>query len=276
MMTMALRLNPMMQTNMQVAKLHDLAHSKILSYVPAGFTLNRDQPNNIKYSKLTVAVVLMLHGAMLAGVLVFANEPEVLPIPKAEVPMMVSLLNEIPVAPIIDKVEPEPEPPKPLLKPKPIVKKLQPKRVVETPMPQPVVRETPVANPVLETSVEDSTPEPVAESVVAKAPEVAEKPAPIREVTEPPRFGVSYLNNPKPQYPPMSRRIGEEGRVLFKVLVNANGDPETVEVTSSSGSERLDNAAWVAVKQWRFVPAKRNNEAISAYVMVPISFSLDT
>jgi len=38
----------------------------------------------------------------------------------------------------------------------------------------------------------------------------------------------------------------------------------------------LDNAALAAVKQWRFVPDKRNNEAISAYVTVPISFSLDT
>lgn len=96
-----------------------------------------------------------------------------------------------------------------------------------------------------------------------------------KEVTEPPKFGVAYLNNPKPQYPPMSRRVGEEGRVLFKVLVNANGDPETVEIASSSGSERLDNAALAAVKQWRFVPAKRNNEAISAYVTVPIGFTLD-
>jgi protein TonB len=270
MMTMALRLNPIMQTNIQMTKLHDLAHSKILSYVPADFTLS-NQPVNAKYSKLTVAMVLMLHGVVLTGTLVFASKAEVPPPPKAEVPMIVSLLNEIPVAPIIDKLEPEP--PKPLLKP--IVKKVQPKRAVETPMPQPVVSETLTANPVPETSVENSTPEPVVETVATKAPAVSEKPAPKKEVTEPPRFGVAYLNNPKPQYPPMSRRVGEEGRVLFKVLVNANGDPETVEIASSSGSERLDNAALTAVKQWRFVPAKRNNEAISAYVTVPISFKLD-
>lgn len=270
-MTMALRLNQIMQTNMQVTNLHDITRSKILSYVPASLTLDCNQPLT-KYSKRTVAVVLMLHGAVLAGMLAFASMPEALLPPKTEVPMMVSLINEIPLAPIIDKVEPKPEPPKPLVKPKPIVKKIQPKPIADAPTPEPVMREDPVP----ETSVEHSVSEPVAETIVAKAAEIAEKPAPKKEVTEPPKFGVAYLNNPKPQYPPMSRRVGEEGRVLFKVLVNANGDPETVEIASSSGSERLDNAALAAVKQWRFVPARRNNEAISAYVTVPISFSLDT
>ncbi|MDO9365836.1 MAG: energy transducer TonB [Methylotenera sp.] len=273
---MTLRLNPIMQTNLQQATVRNLSHSKILSYIPADLTLNRHQPNNIKYSKLTVTVVLMLHGAVLAGTLALTNKPEVLPPPKADVPMMVSLLNEIPVAPVIDKVEPEPVPPKPVVNPKPMVKKVNPKPVAEVPIPRPVVSEEPVANSVPEPIAEESTPEPETETVLAKAPAVAEKPAPKREITESPKFGVAYLNNPKPQYPPMSRRIGEEGRVLFKVLVNANGDPETVEIASSSGSERLDNAALTAVKQWRFVPAKRNNVAISAYVTVPISFALDT
>jgi len=47
-----------------------------------------------------------------------------------------------------------------------------------------------------------------------------------------------------------------------------------VELKSTSGSERLDQAALDAVRQWRFVPAKRGSEAIAAWVVVPISFSL--
>ena len=74
----------------------------------------------------------------------------------------------------------------------------------------------------------------------------------------------------------MSRRIGEEGRVLMKVLVSADGAAEEVQIEKSSGSERLDNAAIQAVKRWRFIPANKNNQALSAYVMVPMKFSLDS
>lgn len=95
------------------------------------------------------------------------------------------------------------------------------------------------------------------------------------DVVEPPRFGVAYLNNPKPNYPNLSRRAGEQGRVLFKVLVGTNGETESVEIAKTSGFERLDQAGLDAVKQWRFVPAKKNNQTISAYVVVPVSFSLE-
>ena len=87
---------------------------------------------------------------------------------------------------------------------------------------------------------------------------------------------MAYLNNPAPDYPSMSRRQGEEGRVLMKVLVSASGAAEDVQVEKSSGSDRLDNAAVSAVKRWRFIPAKKNNQPLSAYVLVPIKFSLDS
>ena len=89
-----------------------------------------------------------------------------------------------------------------------------------------------------------------------------------------PRFDADYLHNPRPIYPPMSRRMGEEGKVLLRVRVEADGRPSHVEVKASSGFTRLDQAAEQAVRQWRFVPAKSGNEAISAWVIVPISFSL--
>jgi protein TonB len=91
---------------------------------------------------------------------------------------------------------------------------------------------------------------------------------------EPPRFGVAYLNNPAPAYPPISRRLGEQGRVMLKVLVSAAGEPQSVALETGSGSDRLDQAAIEAVKQWRFVPAKRNGQSLSAYVLVPLKFVL--
>jgi periplasmic protein TonB len=47
-----------------------------------------------------------------------------------------------------------------------------------------------------------------------------------------------------------------------------------VEIFKSSGYERLDKAALNAVKQWRFEPARKGGKALSAYVNVPLSFSL--
>ena len=41
----------------------------------------------------------------------------------------------------------------------------------------------------------------------------------------------------------MARRLREEGRVLLRVLVTADGRAGSIEVATSSGSERLDQAA---------------------------------
>jgi protein TonB len=73
----------------------------------------------------------------------------------------------------------------------------------------------------------------------------------------------------------MSRRLGETGRVFLRVHVLPAGTPDQVEVRTGSGFPRLDNAAVDAVKRWRFVPAKQGSELVAAWVIVPISFSLE-
>ncbi len=90
-----------------------------------------------------------------------------------------------------------------------------------------------------------------------------------------PSFNAGYLHNPPPSYPPVSRRMGEQGRVLLRVTISADGMALSVAMQSGSGSNRLDEAAVAAVRKWRFVPAKRGGQAVSASVMVPIKFSLE-
>jgi len=63
---------------------------------------------------------------------------------------------------------------------------------------------------------------------------------------------------------------------LLKVLVSEEGKATTVQVDRSSGHSKLDEAAVEAVKKWSFVPAKRSNKPMSAYVLVPINFSLNS
>ena len=88
------------------------------------------------------------------------------------------------------------------------------------------------------------------------------------------RFDAAYLRNPAPAYPPLSRRLREEGKVLLKVRVSADGRASAVEVAQSAGSERLDRAAREAVARWRFVPARRGEQPVEATVLVPIIFKL--
>jgi protein TonB len=56
--------------------------------------------------------------------------------------------------------------------------------------------------------------------------------------------------------------------------VGADGLPRHIEIRTSSGSGRLDEAALEAVRRWKFVPARRGDEAVEAWVLVPVAFSL--
>ncbi len=229
--------------------------------------VNGPIPPQKSYKWLAKLFVVMAHAAVIY--LLITHKPTEKAKIEPAAPMMVSLIAppapEPELVPVIEPPKPEV---KPVVKPKKVVEKIRPietptERLVEATTEQPIVEDAPAA--------------PVAPVVVAetpKAPPVVEK---IEEPKiEPPRFGVSYLNNPAPDYPPTSRRLGEEGRVLMKVLVSADGAAEDVQIEKSSGSERLDNAAIQAVKRWRFIPAKKNNQALSAYVIVPVKFSLDS
>jgi protein TonB len=198
-----------------------------------------------------IAITLGLHAAVLSVLLAYAPARQTL----AELaPIVVSLVQPQPVAP-----------PKALPKPKPVVrqavKRIEPKPqamlTTEAPEPAPAAIQAPAPPP-------PAPPEPIA----AAAP-----PAPPAPVV-PPQFNADYLNNPAPQYPALSRRLGEEGRVVLRVLVDERGLPARVELRSSSGHERLDAVALNTVRRWKFAPARRGDQAVSAWVLVPISFSL--
>ncbi len=89
-----------------------------------------------------------------------------------------------------------------------------------------------------------------------------------------PRFDADYLDNPKPPFPAIARRLGEQGRVMLRVRVDAGGQALDVQLHASSGSPRLDQSALETVRRWKFVPARLGNEPVAATVLVPIAFSL--
>ncbi len=81
-------------------------------------------------------------------------------------------------------------------------------------------------------------------------------------------------DNPKPIYPFVARKNGYQGRVILRVDVLPDGTAASVELTSSSGYDSLDAAAVRSVRQWRFVPARRNGVPVAAAVAVPVLFKL--
>lgn len=116
--------------------------------------------------------------------------------------------------------------------------------------------------------------EPANETHIKQATEML----PAKPTVEyiPPSLSAAYLHNPEPTYPIMARRMGQQGNVLLQVTVSETGQAVVVVVLQSSGYALLDQSAVRAVKNWQFVPAKSNQQAVTAQVTVPVRFTLES
>lgn len=86
---------------------------------------------------------------------------------------------------------------------------------------------------------------------------------------------LGYGEAPPPPYPRNELRAGVQGTVILKVLVDVDGTPLEVVVQTSSGNRNLDRSALQYVlKRWHFQPAMKDGQAVQAYGLVPIVFSL--
>jgi len=209
-------------------------------------------PESLRLSPTGLIFVVAAHVLVVLALL----RMQVITLPAPFAVLSVSLLAaETSPAP-----EPKIEPPKP----RPVEKRLQPRPV---PMPAQLAAPEDAPAPAASAPVPIPTAAPPAPSIAPPAP-----PAPALPTQ--PRFDADYLDNPKPAYPAISRRMGEEGKVVLRVQVAASGLPTEVSLHAGSGSPRLDQVALETVRRWRFVPARLGDEAIAASVLVPIVFSL--
>jgi protein TonB len=106
--------------------------------------------------------------------------------------------------------------------------------------------------------------------LLAAAPAVPAPSAGPRTITS----GVQYLQAPQPVYPPMSRRMGEQGKVVLRVLVSEKGKPDQVLVQTSSGFARLDEAGRQAALRALFKPHLEDGRPVAVFVIVPLNFQL--
>jgi protein TonB len=125
-----------------------------------------------------------------------------------------------------------------------------------------------VEQPVVNINVEPP-PNAITVAVVEKPPAPTPAPAPVapRVITD-----VAYIEAPQPRYPPESRRSGEEGLVVLRVLINEIGGVAHIDIERSSGHSRLDDAACQAVKRARFRPYLENGVPRMALATIPIEF----
>ena len=187
-----------------------------------------------------VGLVVLLHLSVFAGYLLQPEMPAV-------------LVNEMSISFANIQMQQADIVPQPKLQPKEPQPKLQPKEIEPEPMP---------------------AEEPAIKEVTPPEPQNASPPSPVQLDAEP-DYRADYLNNPRPPYPMVARRMGYNGKVILNVEVLAEGKAGQVLLHQSSGYAILDDAALQTVKTWKFSPAKRFGQPATQWFLVPIRFSLE-
>jgi protein TonB len=217
--------------------------------------MNTQYGNDPGPRRVGLVFALALHAVVITAIL---SHPPTRAAIATAMPIMVSLITSAPVS--TPQTSPRPLPVHPIL---------EQAKPAESP---PLVATTSEASAQFVAPIQpirDLPPIDTALRPADYAPSVATAPLLL------PRLDAAYLQNPPPVYPPLARRMGEQGRVFLRVRVAADGLAQQVELKTSSGSPRLDHAALDTVKRWRFVPARQGDQAVAAWVVVPISFSLE-
>lgn len=169
---------------------------------------------------------------------------------------------DLPLLPEKPKIKPKPKPkPKLKSKPKKLVKIQQPKKIVPA---EPIISEEEVITPL----------SPPVEVVKASVPEPKPVSVPAGPVTLTTELSVTCPELSPPTYPSVSRRLGEEGKLVLRVELDKNGRVSAASVVESSNYIRLDEAALKVVKTWRCNPALRNGEPVKAIALQPFNFVL--
>lgn len=250
--------------------LHGLAIVPLLLAGMSGSSANDDEP--------ALMVELSL-AAPTAGPTVEADQPETTPEPQQQ---------PEPPTPLVERTEatppPEPEPPPPQE-----VAAAEPEIKVELPPPDepppPTAAEMkPVAPPKPRPPQPKPAvaPRPTAQAAVTKAPVPDAGNASITQQQAAASSSLvvfegkpRYRIPPTPAvYPPRSIELGQQGEVMVRVRLDADGTAAEIMVWRSSSFPLLDRAALTAVRGWHFLPALRDGRPVAAWVEIPVRFHL--
>lgn len=189
-----------------------------------------------------------------------------------EVVVPLEILSQV-TTPELAKTEPRRSPPLPQREAEPLRKpREKPIAGPAAPSPKPQAVTDATAAPEAPTGVLSPHPAAtaLAESEAARSPR-----APTPAKVEPPSSTASYLHNPAPVYPALSKRLGEQGKVLVRVLIGADGSPQQAELKRSSGFERLDRSALEYVLKCRYIPGRVAGVPQAMWYEAPVNFVLE-
>lgn len=261
------------------------AHATLLS---SGFAAEHQN----RLPKLTIAAVVLVHMALIGAAIthttqyrpldiinpaeqtsvqvtmVEMSEPEPPPAPQAaiETPALLTAENsdrdveQHEEAPSVPAPIAPPAPPKPKPKPTPKVEQ-KPKPVRETARPVPHEKTLPMPN--AQVANKAALPATARGEMLKSAPNATPK-----------MVSTVGCRVPAPDYPRKAKRLREEGAVLIRLAINADGSLGRSEVARSSGYADLDQAAMAAVSGIRCNPYLENGQAIAVMTIQPITFKL--
>ena len=190
-----------------------------------------------------------------------------------ELVVPVVVLSQFIEPPKPKEAPPPPPPPPPPAQIKKAITQPQAPAVV-APVPVAISDPTPTPNAPTGSTAPQPAPAPIAAPVAAVATPPSPA-APAAPAVQLPSSEADYLQNPKPGYPAISRRMNEQGKTTVRVLIGADGQPQRAEIGKSSGYSRLDDAAVATVLRWRYVPGKRGGVPETMWFNVPINWVLE-
>ncbi|HIJ94244.1 MAG TPA: energy transducer TonB [Desulfuromonadales bacterium] len=215
-----------------------------------------------------LAATLLLHAALLYGLWSY----HLIPPPNEALTMFVSVIN--PVSKAKNAGPPVPQTPQPDPVKREIPRPVAPSAPLILASPRPVTLPSePVVPPAPVVKVQPA-PQPLSLPAVSRTENVSASVSEAQPVLLAGELSVSCAERTAPSYPKQSLRLAEQGKTVLLVELDERGRVVTVDVKTSSGFSRLDEAAVNAVKSWRCSPARRNGVAVRSVAVQPFNFAL--
>ncbi|MGC7406688.1 energy transducer TonB [Pandoraea pneumonica] len=203
--------------------------------------------------------IVVIHIAALIGLSQLRNEPEKATIEPTTFTATIIPLTPAPTPPQPAPPKPQPEPPKPKVAPPPPKPRVQPQNAITQ-------KAEPVAPPQAQVEpTQNAAPTPPAPPAPTPAPAPS---GPIEGL-------AVKCEEPRVVYPTQSRRVGEEGTVTLRLVIDTRGVVSSANVVKSSGFPRLDQAARTAALAMRCAPPMQNGRAVEAAATKPFNFNLN-
>jgi periplasmic protein TonB len=218
----------------------------IFFHVGGGWALTQVEPVKLIVGDIAPMEVRMVPAEQAAQPDPPLDEPPPLPEVPPPPPELATLVEPPPpdLPPPVFPVEAPPPPPPP-----------QPEKPKPQP-PKPVQKRPPVPQAPVEAQPQQAAPAAPAAPKTVSASQ------------------LGYVVPPNPIYPARSRKAGEQGNVMIRVLIDVTGRPAQVSLQTSSGHPELDQSALSAVRAAQFRPYAEGGLTQAVWVLVPINFVL--